>query len=163
MYDPETVQQAVAAGVGATIEAAIGGKVDNLHGAPVQATAYVEAITDGVFTNDGPLGTGSEAKLGLTVVLEIGGRGGIEVITTSFRSPNDARRAALRRHRADQAPDRCHQIVRPLPRRLHATGARDRGSRRPRPGQPELEPLQFSAAGTADLPAGSRDGVGGGE
>ena len=91
LYDPQTVRQAVAAGVGATIEATLGGKVDDLHGAPVQTSAYVRAITDGVFINDGPLGTGSESKLGLTVVLEIGGRGGIEVITTSFRNaPNDA-------------------------------------------------------------------------
>jgi microcystin degradation protein MlrC len=37
------------------------------------------------------MGTGSESTMGNTVVLEIGGRGGIEVICTQFRrSPNDA-------------------------------------------------------------------------
>jgi microcystin degradation protein MlrC len=39
MYDPETVRQAVAVGVGAEIDAVIGGKVDDLHGAPVPARA----------------------------------------------------------------------------------------------------------------------------
>ncbi|HUG16388.1 MAG TPA: M81 family metallopeptidase [Thermomicrobiales bacterium] len=91
MYDPETVAQAVEAGVGANIHAHIGGKVDDLHGAPVEASAYVRAITDGFFINDGPLGTGSQSSMGLTAVLEIGGRGGIEVICTQYRrAPNDA-------------------------------------------------------------------------
>jgi microcystin degradation protein MlrC len=91
MYDPETVEQAIAAGVGATIRARIGGKVDDLHGAPVETEAYVRTITDGWFINDGPLGTGSESNMGRTVVLEIGGRGGIEVICTQYRrAPNDA-------------------------------------------------------------------------
>ncbi len=91
MFDPETVQQAVAAGVGATIEATIGGKVDDLHGEPVQTTAYVRTITDGFFINGGPMGTNSESNMGPTVVLEIGGRGGIEVICTTFRrAANDA-------------------------------------------------------------------------
>jgi microcystin degradation protein MlrC len=91
MYDPETVQQAIAAGVGATIDATIGGKVDDKHGAPVQTPAYVRAITDGFFYNAGPMSTGAESKMGLTTVLEIGGRGGIEVICTQFRrAANDA-------------------------------------------------------------------------
>ena len=91
MYDPETVRQAVAAGVGTTIDATIGGKVDDLHGAPVHTPAYVKAITDGWFVSYGPMGTGSESTMGTTVVLEIGGRGGIEVICTEYRrSPNDA-------------------------------------------------------------------------
>ena len=91
MYDPETVEQAIAAGVGATIDARIGGKVDDKHGAPVQTRAYVRAITDGFFYNAGPMSTGAESKMGLTVVLEIGGRGGIEVICTQFRrAANDA-------------------------------------------------------------------------
>ena len=91
MFDPETVRQAAAAGVGATIAAAIGGKVDDLHGAPVHTSAYVRAITDGFFVNGGPMGTGAPSNMGATAVLEIGGRGGIEVICTTFRrAPNDA-------------------------------------------------------------------------
>lgn len=91
MYDPQVVGQAVAAGVGATIDVVLGGKVDDRHGAPLPATAYVRAITDGRFTNDGPLGTGSRANMGTSVVLEIGGPGAVEVIVTSYRyAPNDA-------------------------------------------------------------------------
>lgn len=93
MYDPETVAQAVAAGVGATIRARIGGKVDAtaVASGPVETDAYVRALTDGFFINDGPLGTGSESNMGLTAVLEIGGRGGIEVICTQYRrAANDA-------------------------------------------------------------------------
>lgn len=91
MYDPETARQAAEAGIGATIEARIGGKVDDLHGAPVETSAYVKALTDGWFINEGPMGTGSESNMGLTAVLEIGGRGGIEVICTSLRrAANDA-------------------------------------------------------------------------
>ncbi|HET9016136.1 MAG TPA: M81 family metallopeptidase [Thermomicrobiaceae bacterium] len=91
MYDPETVRQAVAAGVGATIEATIGGKVDDRHGAPVRTSARVRAISDGSFVNGGPMSTGAPSSMGTAAVLEIGGRDGIEVICTTFRrAPNDA-------------------------------------------------------------------------
>lgn len=93
MFDPETVEQAVAAGVGATIQARIGGKVDEtaVASGPVECEAYVRAITDGRFIYDGPLETGSESNMGLTAVLEIGGHGGIEVICTQYRrAANDA-------------------------------------------------------------------------
>ena len=91
MFDPETAAQAAEAGIGATIDARIGGKVDDLHGEPVETGAYVKALTDGYFINDGPLGTGSVSNMGLTAVLEIGGRGGIDVICTSLRrAANDA-------------------------------------------------------------------------
>ena len=45
--DPEVADQAHAAGVGATIEVKLGGKHDDIHGAPIAATAYVKALTDG--------------------------------------------------------------------------------------------------------------------
>ena len=91
MFDPETVAQAAEAGIGATIDARIGGKVDDLHGEPIETRAYVRALTDGHYVNDGPLGTGASTELGLTAVLEIGGRGGIEVVCTTLRhAANDA-------------------------------------------------------------------------
>jgi microcystin degradation protein MlrC len=55
LHDPETVAQAHDAGVGATIEARIGGKSDNLHGATLVAPAYVRALNDGQFTHRGPM------------------------------------------------------------------------------------------------------------
>jgi microcystin degradation protein MlrC len=98
MYDPETVEQAFAAGVGATLQATIGGKVDPSTSsgqartdAPVESEAYVRALTDGFFYNAGPMSTGAESSMGRTAVLEIGGRGGIEVICTQYRrAANDA-------------------------------------------------------------------------
>lgn len=48
IVDPETVAKAVAAGVGNTVDVAIGGKIDGLHGAPVEVkNAYVRSISDG--------------------------------------------------------------------------------------------------------------------
>ncbi|HVM54791.1 MAG TPA: M81 family metallopeptidase, partial [Acidimicrobiales bacterium] len=41
--DPETVQQAIAAGVGATLDVRLGGKHDDLHGDPIDAPAYVHS------------------------------------------------------------------------------------------------------------------------
>jgi microcystin degradation protein MlrC len=45
--DAEVVQQAQRAGVGATISVSLGGKTDELHGAPIELTAYVKCLTDG--------------------------------------------------------------------------------------------------------------------
>ncbi|XOV82493.1 MAG: M81 family metallopeptidase [bacterium] len=47
LVDAETAVQAHAAGVGATIQIRLGGKTDQLHGEPVQASAYVKALHDG--------------------------------------------------------------------------------------------------------------------
>lgn len=91
VYDPETVRRAGEVGVGGSFDALLGGKVDDLHGAPVPANVYVRAITDGWFINSGPMGAGAQSSLGMAVVLEIGGRGAVEVIVTEHRrAPNDA-------------------------------------------------------------------------
>jgi microcystin degradation protein MlrC len=47
--DPEVVERAHREGVGATIEVALGGKSDDLHGAPLPVRAYVKCLTDGKF------------------------------------------------------------------------------------------------------------------
>ncbi len=51
IFDAETVQQAIAAGVGATINVSLGGKLGYCQGTPIIAEAYVKAITDGRFVN----------------------------------------------------------------------------------------------------------------
>ncbi|MDL5353133.1 M81 family metallopeptidase [Microbacterium sp. zg-YB36] len=90
MYDPGVVAEAVRAGVGATITTTIGGKVDDGGGAPLEIEAYVRTITDGWYSNYGPMSTGSRTGMGLTAVLEIGGHDGIEVVCSSVqRSPHD--------------------------------------------------------------------------
>lgn len=89
MFDPELVSEAVKAGVGATLTTSIGGKLDR-GGTSVAVDAYVRAITDGVYTNDGPMSTGARTSMGTTVVLEIDGPGGIEIVCTSVqRAPHD--------------------------------------------------------------------------
>ena len=47
IVDPEVAAQANAAGVGSVIDVRLGGKTDDLHGEPLQLTAYVKAVHDG--------------------------------------------------------------------------------------------------------------------
>lgn len=47
LYDPDVVEQAVAAGVGSTVDVSLGGKHDDIHGKPVEVSACVKSITDG--------------------------------------------------------------------------------------------------------------------
>ena len=80
--DPETVGHAVAAGTGTAITVRLGGKTDDRHGDPVIANARVVRITDGVFTNTGPMGRGGRTRMGTTAVLDLDG---IAVIVTEQR------------------------------------------------------------------------------
>lgn len=73
IYDPETAAQAVQAGVGATIEASIGGKAaPQITGGPVHCCAYVKAITDGKYRNTGPAFHGMCMDHGTLAVLQVG-------------------------------------------------------------------------------------------
>lgn len=92
IVDADVVQQAIAAGEGATIEAKIGAKVDKLHGKPLSITAKVVRITDGKFVHKGPMNTGVPHDMGPTVVLEAQGQNGgsVQVVATSLRyQPTD--------------------------------------------------------------------------
>ncbi|NDL58834.1 M81 family metallopeptidase [Phytoactinopolyspora mesophila] len=59
LYDPEAVQACAAAGVGGRVDLAVGGKVDNRHGAPFPITGEVIAVTDGKFEDPTPTHGGS--------------------------------------------------------------------------------------------------------
>jgi microcystin degradation protein MlrC len=50
LCDPEAVRTAEAAGVGATLDLAVGGRTDALHGPPLDATFRVQWIGDGRFS-----------------------------------------------------------------------------------------------------------------
>ena len=52
LYDPEAVQRAEAVGVGKTVELALGGKTDALHGPPLVDQFTVLQIGDGVYQED---------------------------------------------------------------------------------------------------------------
>jgi len=71
--DPETVKQAIKAGVGNTIDVALGGKLSKRSGDPVIGKAYVKSISDGRYTIIGPMVTGMQFDVGPAVGLLIGG------------------------------------------------------------------------------------------
>ncbi|MBA3416752.1 MAG: M81 family metallopeptidase [Chloroflexia bacterium] len=90
IMDVEAVAACVAAGVGSEISLRVGGKHDDLHGPPVEVSGTVRSIHEGSFPLAGPMGAGTIASRGRTVVLEIGGTGGIELHLTEFRGhPHD--------------------------------------------------------------------------
>lgn len=70
MNDAESASACHAAGEGASITLALGGKSD---GAPLTVTGVVEKLGDGRFTLTGPMGQGNPADLGASALLRIGG------------------------------------------------------------------------------------------
>jgi microcystin degradation protein MlrC len=81
--DPETARQAHEAGVGATIDVRLGGKTDDLHGAPIETPAYVKCLTDGRFRYSTPMGAGRQVDLGPMARLVIGN---VDVLVSSVRT-----------------------------------------------------------------------------
>ncbi len=76
IYDPEAVQRAIAAGIGAEVTLSIGGKIkmpaipgDSL---PLTVTGTVKTISDGRYRNRGPMGRGVAMNMGPAVVLDTG-------------------------------------------------------------------------------------------
>lgn len=87
MADPEAAAQAIAVGVGTRITLTMGGKRDNLHGAPLTVTGVVRNVTDGIYRNKGPMGTGVQMDMGPTAVFDVNG---VEILLTSKRvQPTD--------------------------------------------------------------------------
>ena len=79
--DPQVVQQAKQAGVGATIQVELGGKqAPKVTGGPICCTAVVEKLTDGRFCNEGPMFHGLQMNYGETALLRIEG---VQVIVCS--------------------------------------------------------------------------------
>jgi len=83
IYDPEVAQQAVEAGIGATIDIKLGGKTDHLHGEPLDMTVYVKAIADGIFKKSTPMGRGEKVDLGTSVRFLYNG---VDIIVCSKKS-----------------------------------------------------------------------------
>jgi len=81
--DPEAAKIAAKAGVGATIDIAVGGKTDKFHGDPVEIKgAYVKCISHVKTRMKSPMYFGSERDYGLTACLEVGN---VSVIVSSLR------------------------------------------------------------------------------
>jgi microcystin degradation protein MlrC len=83
IWDPDTAAKAHAAGPGSTIQVKLGGFTDELHGAPIEAEAYVKSTTDGRFILTNPMGAGGEVNLGKMARLVIGN---VDVIVGSNRA-----------------------------------------------------------------------------
>jgi microcystin degradation protein MlrC len=83
IWDPTVAAHAHGAGPGATIDISLGGFSDDLHGAPIETSAYVKCVTDGIFTLTTPMGAGRRYNLGKMARLVIGN---VDVIVGSERS-----------------------------------------------------------------------------
>ncbi|MBK9606005.1 MAG: M81 family metallopeptidase [Betaproteobacteria bacterium] len=76
IFDPAAVRQMIAAGIGAQVTLALGGKLDmpaiGLQGVPRTVTGRVKLICDGRYRNRGPMARGERNSMGPTVVLDTG-------------------------------------------------------------------------------------------
>lgn len=69
-YDPVSVEQAVAAGVGNRLTMKMGGRVDDDHGPPLESEVRVKSIHDGLFTeSEVRHGGGTGFNMGVTAVV----------------------------------------------------------------------------------------------
>jgi microcystin degradation protein MlrC len=82
IHDAAAVETAHRAGVGATIDVALGGKYDDLHGAPLPVSAYVKCLTDGRFVRQAMMGRGTRDDLGRMARLQAGG---LDILVSSVR------------------------------------------------------------------------------
>ncbi len=88
--DKAAVDRCIQLGVGSDVTVMVGGKQDQFHGDPVEVTGIIRHISDGTYIRRGPQNPGGEERMGPTVVLELGGRHGIDLMLTSFRAhPSD--------------------------------------------------------------------------
>src|ERR1700736_359958 len=77
IYDPQSARAAHAAGVGATVTLALGGKSGIAGDAPYKESFVVEQLSDGQFVAPGPYYGGRDMDMGPSACLRIGGvRGG---------------------------------------------------------------------------------------
>lgn len=85
LCDPDMAAQAHAAGVGAEIRAALGGKAGP-HPGPFEGRFRVEALSDGHFTFTGEMYAGCTAETGPTARLRvIDGTAGVQIVVSSVR------------------------------------------------------------------------------
>lgn len=86
-FDPALVSRAHREGVGATLEAKLGGRITDAFGPAIAVKAQVLKLTDGKFRNLGPMEHNLPVDLGRTALLEVEG---IQVIVTErCQTPND--------------------------------------------------------------------------
>ncbi len=76
IYDPQAVQRAIAAGIGAEVSLSIGGKMAMPaipgESRPLAVVGTVKTISNGRFRNKGPMGRGVQMDMGPSVVIDTG-------------------------------------------------------------------------------------------
>ncbi|OCK55312.1 M81 family metallopeptidase [Bradyrhizobium sp. LMTR 3] len=83
IYDPESAKAAHAAGVGATVTLALGGKSGIPGDAPYKETFVVEKLSDGKFVAPGPYYGGRDMDMGPSTCLRIGD---VRVVVGSYKA-----------------------------------------------------------------------------
>jgi microcystin degradation protein MlrC len=83
IYDPESAKIAHAAGEGATVTLALGGKSGIPGDAPYKETFVVEKLSDGKFIAPGPYFGGRKMKMGPSACLRIGD---VRVVVASYKA-----------------------------------------------------------------------------
>lgn len=91
IYDPAAVKTMQAAGVGAKVTLALGGKLAmpslGLEGQPLEVTGTVKNLSNGQYRNRGPMSKGVLMDMGPTAVLDTGR---VEIVVISRQQePND--------------------------------------------------------------------------
>jgi microcystin degradation protein MlrC len=86
LFAPDEVRQCVTAGVGSTLGLTVGGKVDRLHGEPVEITGRVRVLHDGTYVESEVRHGGKRTNyMGTTALVEIEGRN--LLVLNSLRHP----------------------------------------------------------------------------
>jgi microcystin degradation protein MlrC len=85
--DAALVQRVLRAGVGASLQVALGGRTSAAFGAPVEVSATVRRIGDGQFVNIGPMQKGQRVNAGASVLLDVHGIG--VIVTSAVVPAND--------------------------------------------------------------------------
>jgi microcystin degradation protein MlrC len=83
IYDPESAKAAHAAGVGAVVTLALGGKSGIAGDAPYRETFVVEKLSDGQFVAPGPYYGGRDMDMGPSAALRIGD---VRVVVSSHKA-----------------------------------------------------------------------------
>lgn len=93
IVDAEVAAAASAAGIGAEIAIRLGNKLDPSYGAPLEAVAVVEALSDGRFRYGGGLMGGTEAQMGVSALLRIGAARIVVASNASYEYADEQYRA----------------------------------------------------------------------
>jgi microcystin degradation protein MlrC len=76
IWDPEAVQQAIEAGIGAPVSLSVGGQIEMpaipAESPPLIISGTVKTISDGRYRNRGPMGRGLRMEMGPAVVIDTG-------------------------------------------------------------------------------------------